>query len=235
MKKIVQGLFLILLFSTVVSCKSRSDADENLAPGTYKIEVEEVLQTSNYTYVRGTDSDGEIWIAVSRQEVKPKSVYYYVRDIQMDNFTSKELKRTFEKIFFVQVFSEQPIAMADGKPVTSPGSQKAAPEQVTVKIEPAEGGITIAQLYEKRNSYAGKSVRISGQVIKVNTQIMGSNWIHIQDGSNHKGEYDLTITTRDEAKAGDLVIAEGSITLNKDFGAGYSYQVIMENARVTKK
>ena len=235
MKVFIKGSFLILLIATVVSCKSRPDADENLAPGTFKIEVAEVLQTSNYTYLRGTDKGEEIWMAVSRQEVKPGSTYYYVRDIQMDNFTSKELKRTFEKIYFVQVFSDQPIAMANGKPVTSPGSQKAAPEQVTVKIDPAEGGITIAQLYEKRNSYSGKSVRISGQVIKVNTQIMGSNWIHIQDGTNHQGEYDLTITTKDEPKVGDFVVAEGSITLNKDFGAGYSYAVIMENARISKK
>jgi len=235
MKLIRTTLWMMAAMFIFFSCKSGSENDEKLAPGTNKIKVEEVLQTSNYTYLRGTENKEEIWIAISRQEVKTGSTYYYVKDIQMDNFTSKELKRTFEKIFFVQVFSDQPIAMADGKPAVSPGSQKSAPEKVTVKIEPVDGGITLAQLYEKKDSYSGKSVKIAGQVIKVNTQIMGSNWIHIQDGTDFKGEYDLTVTTNDEAAVGDFVVVEGPITLNKDFGAGYSYAVIMEHAKVVKR
>ncbi len=229
-------LLVIGILMVMVSCKSKNKGDEvALAPGTHKIEVEEVLQTGNYTYLRGTENDQELWIAITKQEVKKGGTYYYVQDMQMDNFTSKELKRTFEKIFFVQTFSDQPIAMSNGKPAISPGSQKAAPEQVTVKIEPVEGGTTIAQLLEKRNSFSGKTIKVSGQVVKVNTQIMGSNWLHIQDGTSFGGEYDLTITTQDEASVGDFVIVEGPITLNKDFGAVYSYAIIMEKAKVAKK
>lgn len=235
MKIFRNTLLIALALMIMISCNSKSGKDEVLAPGTKKIEVEEVLQTGNYTYLRGMSGDQEIWMAISKQEVQKGKAYYYVEDLKMDNFTSKELKRTFESIYFVQVFSDQPIAMSNGKPAVSPGSQKAAPDQVTVKIEPIEGGTTIAQLLEKRNGFSGKTIKVSGQVVKVNTQIMGSNWLHIQDGTSFGGEYDLTVTTQDEAAVGDFVIAEGAITLNKDFGAGYSYAVIMEKAKVTKK
>jgi len=234
--KIFNSVLIITLISiSLLSCNTKSGKEETLAPSVQKIVAEEVFQTNNYTYIKGTENKKEVWVAVSKQEVKVGGTYYYVEDIGMDNFTSKELKRTFEKISFAQAFSDQPIALANGKPVTSPGSMKASPDKVTVTIEPVDGGITLAQLFEKRNSYAGKTVKIAGQVIKVNTQIMGSNWVHIQDGTDHKGEFDLTVTTKDEAQVGEFIVVEGTIALDKDFGAGYAYDVIMENAKVTKK
>ena len=102
-------------------------------------------------------------------------------------------------------------------------------------MKPAEGGITIAELFTKRDIYAGKTVKIRGEVVKYNSDIMKTNWVHIQDGTNDSGNFDLTITTSDVVKVGDVVIFEGAITLNKDFGAGYSYEVIMQNARLLTK
>jgi hypothetical protein len=236
MKSTIKFFLLVAVLTTVIiSCKSGGSDNEKLAPGVHKIKVEEVVQTSNYTYLRATEKDQEIWMAINRQEIKEGGTYYYAQEMQMDNFTSKELKRTFDKIYFVQAFSDQPIAMAGGKPAVSPGSEKSAPGQVTVKVEPVEGGTTLAQLFEKRNTLSGKSVKIAAQVIKLNTEIMGKNWIHIQDGSNFNGEYDLTVTTKDLPAVGDFVIVEGVVGLNKDFGAGYSYGVIIEDAKVAKK
>jgi hypothetical protein len=63
--------------------------------------------------------------------------------------------------------------------------------------------------------------------------IMGKNWIHVQDGTEAAGNYDLTVTTQGTAKVGDVVVVEGGISLNKDFGAGYKYDVIMEDASCT--
>ena len=229
-------LSFAVLAVLIVACKPKSkDGEVKLAPGTARITVEEVLQTGNYTYIKGLDDGKEVWLAVSRQEVAKGEVYYFAKDMEMENFTSKELKRTFEKIYFVQAFSKEPIAMVNNKPAVSPGAQKSAPEKVTVKVEPIEGSTTIAQVFEKRNAFAGKQVKIHAQVVKVNTEIMGMNWLHIQDGTDNNGDYDLTVTTKDIAQVGDFVLVEGNITLDKDFGAGYAYAVIMENAKVVKK
>ena len=95
-----------------------------------------------------------------------------------------------------------------------------------------KGGITIAELFSKRENYSNKIVILQGKVVKFNSQIMGKNWVHLQDGTNDENNYDLTITTNDVVLVGDVVTFEGKITLNKDFGAGYSYEVIMEGAKL---
>jgi len=99
-------------------------------------------------------------------------------------------------------------------------------------VAPAKGGITIGELYAKKDSYSAKPVKIKGEVVKFNKQIMGKNWIHIQDGTNNNGSFDLTITSDETVKVGDVVTIEGIITLNKDFGYGYSYDIILENGKL---
>lgn len=64
---------------------------------------------------------------------------------------------------------------------------------------------------------------------------MGKNWIHIQDGTKHNTSFDLTITTQNLPALNDEVTFKGTIMVNKDFGAGYFYDVIMENAVLTKQ
>ena len=71
-----------------------------------------------------------------------------------------------------------------------------------------------------------------GKVVKFSPQIMGKNWIHVQDGTGAAGTNDLTVTTLDEAKVGDTVLVTGKITLNKDFGMGYKYDLIIEDGKV---
>ena len=229
-------LFAVIL-SVLVSCNSKNNRgdDLNLAPGVHRIKVEEVLQTSNYSYLRATEKGKEIWLVIAKQDVEEGGTYYYSQELEMKNFPSKELKRTFESIFFVQTFSKQPIAMVNNKPAVSPGSKNASPDKKEVKVDPADGGITIAQLFDKRNSFSGKKVKIRGQVIKINTEIMGKNWVHIQDGTSNGNDYDLTVTTKEMVKMGDVVTFEGTITLDKDFGGGYSYSVIMEDATIPTK
>ena len=110
---------------------------------------------------------------------------------------------------------------------SSPQKPKIEKENVTVKQ--AAGGITIAQLYSKKESFNNQTVKIKGQVTKVNKGIMDKNWIHLQDGTSSADNYDLTITTMGDFKTGDIVTFEGKISLKKDFGYGYYYEVIMEN------
>jgi len=226
---------LILLAATImlsISCKQKNKANENLAPNVHKVTAEEVIQSSSYTYVRVTEDSKENWIAISKREVETGKSYYYEPSIEMNDFVSKELKRTFKSILFVDKFSDQPItnvkATMDN---TSKGNQPAVAKE-GIKVEPVEGCITIADLYAKKDSYAGKTVKIRGEVVKFNAEIMGKNWIHLQDGTNSDGSFDITVTTSDVAKVGDVVTVEGSVTLKKDFGAGYFYEVIVENGKM---
>ncbi len=225
---------LILLAGIIVfaaSCKQKSTADENLAPNVRKAKVEEVIQTSNYTYIRISEDGNESWIAVTKQDVKEGNSYYYEPGIEMNNFVSKELKRTFPSIVFVDKFSDQPIVAKITMADSLKGKQIASPK-ADIKVEKAEGGITIAELYASRDSYAGKTVKIRGEVVKFSPDIMKTNWVHIQDGTNSEGSFDLTITTNEVTKIGDVVIFEGVVAVKKDFGAGYFYEVIVENAKM---
>ena len=113
--------------------------------------------------------------------------------------------------------------------------QKPVIEKENMKIDSAPNGITIAQLFANPGSYSGKVVRIKGKVIKVNTGIMKHNWVHIQDGTSSGNDFDLTITTNEFVKVGDVLTFSGKISLNKDFGYGYSYKVLMEDATVQKE
>ena len=74
---------------------------------------------------------------------------------------------------------------------------------------------------------------ISGIVTKYNEAIMNTNWIHIQDGSGDNGTFDLTVTSATKVSVGETIVVKGIVTLDKDFGAGYKYEVIIENASVS--
>ena len=229
-------LILSLMLILVVSCQtnsSNSKTNENLAPNVHKITAQEVIQATSYTYVRVTEDGKESWIAIAKQEVEAGKPYYYEPNIEMNNFTSKELNRTFPSIWFVSRFSSTPILSNQKQSGTNAPQGKQAPvAKAGIKVAPAKGGITIGELYAKKDSYSAKPVKIKGEVVKFNKQIMGKNWIHIQDGTNNNGSFDLTITSDETVKVGDVVTIEGIIALNKDFGYGYSYDVILENGKL---
>ncbi len=117
----------------------------------------------------------------------------------------------------------------------SPGATASNPRIDIGGIAKAEGGQQVAEVFAQKDALGGKTVKIRGRVVKFNAQILGKNWIHIQDGSGQaaSGNHDLTVTTADTPKVGDLVVIEGKLSLNRDFGAGYKYGVIVEDAKVT--
>jgi hypothetical protein len=93
--------------------------------------------------------------------------------------------------------------------------------------------VNIATLYKDKTALAGKQVQLKGKVVKVNNGIMNRNWLHVQDGSGDANSNDLTVTTAQTAKLGDQVVVKGVVVLNKDFGAGYNYALLLEDASVT--
>ena len=94
----------------------------------------------------------------------------------------------------------------------------------------------MAEIYAQRASLKGKTVAGRGKVVKFNAGIMGRNWIHLRDGSGtpEGKNNDVTVTTNDTVAKGDVVLVKGTVALDRDFGAGYTYTVVVEDGKVTK-
>jgi len=165
-------------------------------------------------------------------QANPGETYYYTGGFEMKDFESKELGRTFPSVFFLEAVSLNPDIQANGPMVEPHSSGKLNVPKQEVTVKPAEGGITIAELFARKDSYAGKTVKIRGQVTKYNASIMKKNWVHIQDGSEYSGKFDLTVTTDMETNVGEVITVEGKVALDKDFGYGYAYDVILEESKI---
>ena len=223
---------MVLMF---FACQKNEDNTSEM-PATsngHKVEVIDVVQANSYTYLEVKEDSKEYWMAITKStSIEEGAILYFSRALEMKNFKSEDLDRIFETIYFVQDISDKPINTPQSMSTKSVMKRKTAQKDVSISIEPVSGGITIEELYENHESYSDKQVKIKGKVIKFNASIMGKNWVHIQDGTEHDNNYDLTITTQAKVKVGEIVVFEGVISLDKDFGAGYSYKIIMEEAQL---
>ena len=237
-------LTAILVFAALLlsSCRGKEEEQQgqyvqppqqNIAGANVRtVVVQEVIQASGYTYLKVKENDSDLWVAITKREIKVGETFSFADGLAMKNFTSKELQRTFETIYFVSKISgNEPSLSGSKQSEVNPHRTKPTMGKKEISIEAVEGGISIGELFSNRDSYANKTVLIKGQVTKVNRAIMGKNWVHLQDGTSGSGEFDLTITTQDEVRVGDIVTFEGLIVLNKDFGSGYAYEVLMEEAK----
>ena len=205
--------------------------------------VAETMNAGEYTYVRLHTARGDVWMAASTFTVAKGEKITAAVNMAMENFHSKSLNRDFPIIYFVSSVARQgetlPATATAPALATSHGA--AAPEAdepPPVKpVAPPPGGMSIADLWARRESLSGKAILVRGTVVKVNNQIMGMNWFHLQDGSGSAGNRtnDVTITTAAMVKVGDVVTVSGTLATDKDFGAGYAYDAIVEKATVTVK
>ena len=209
-------------------------------PQTVTGTVLETMDAASYTYIRVKTDSGELWAAAAQFKVGVGDRVVVPLEMPMKDFHSASLKRDFPLIYFTSHvdLEGQPAApaMMPGHGQPAEGAAAAAPMPMT-KVVPAAGGVSVADVWSKRAELAGKSVTVRGRVVKFNGGILDRNWIHIQDGtgSAKDGSNDLTITSQDIAKVGDVITATGILILNKDFGAGYSYGAIVEGARIVVK
>jgi uncharacterized protein YbbK (DUF523 family) len=95
-----------------------------------------------------------------------------------------------------------------------------------------ESVVSIADIVSNASRFAGKKVKVQGEVMKVNDAIMDRNWIHLEDGS--ADDYDFVITSNVSVSVGQKVVFEGLISTDRDFGAGYTYALLMEDAVTIK-
>jgi len=234
--------YLFIAFALLTGCNNATvkkssnkpaAQTEATAPDMHIVVAKDVIQSSGYTYLLLTEGDKEYWAAVSRFEAEKGKTYYYKSGMEMQNFKSKELNRVFESIQFIMEFSDQPIQEKKPEALTTKGRQSL--EKVDgLKVEPVSGGVKLSEIFSNKGNFAGKKIKVTGQVIKFSSEIMNKNWVHLQDGSEANGIYDLTVTTIDTVAVGSVVTFEGVITVDKDFGYGYKYDVMMEESKIVK-
>lgn len=214
-------------------------AQANLLEG----KVVETMNAASYTYVQVETGGQKVWAAAPQFGVKVGDTVSIGDARPMPNYHSKTLNRTFDVVYFsgdVRVNGQRPAQAAvaaapsadlpAGHPATGAKAGPAAPD--LSGIQKAANGQTVAEIYSDKAKLTGKPVAVRGRVVKFNAMIMGKNWIHLRDGSGAEGTNDLTVTTLDKAKVGDLVVITGELKANRDFGGGYRYPLIVEDAKV---
>ncbi|GMQ89162.1 MAG: hypothetical protein BMS9Abin09_0621 [Gammaproteobacteria bacterium] len=205
-------------------------ANENMRGRIYGT-VLESMDAGAYTYIHLDTGTKKVWAASPRTTVKRGSMVAVGTEMPMTNFHSKALNRDFELIYFTDRITRDSL---DDSYAAAPDPHEniaGKPSNTPVKgIQKAEDGKTIAEILDQKQALAGQSIRVRGKVVKYSTRVLGKNWIHIRDSSIGK---DLTITTDGTVKIGDIILANGKLILDKDFGYGYVYEVLLEDSTVT--
>jgi hypothetical protein len=213
---------LIAILALLCAGAAWSAAQPSPAETVLKGEVLEVKDVDSYSYLRLKTSEGE-------------------NVMVMTNFESKSLKKTFPKIAFGTL-----AGAGAGAPAAAAGGQAANPHAGAPKVEfsgdvkvaKATGADarTVVEVLTKGAGLKDKKVTVRGKVVKFSAMIMGKNWVHLRDGTGSAADKtdDLLVTTMDQAKVGDVVVVKGTVRTDKDFGAGYSYKVLVEEATLGK-
>ena len=231
----MKALLALCLSITTFVWTPHSLAMTDAGGGTVKGVVLETMNAGGYTYVRIKTKDGETWAAVNRASVNKGDTVTINNVMVMNDFESKSLKKTFPSILFG--------TLAGGPANTPTGRMEMAKahsglskskEASDIQVPKAQGANahTVEEIITKSGQLKNKTVLVRGKVVKFNPDIMDKNWVHLRDGSGSAaaGTDDILVTTKDRTKVGDIVTAKGTVRANKDFGAGYAYKVIIEEA-----
>lgn len=232
-------LFLAVILTLVAGAAT---AAVNLENGRLQGQVQEVVDGGSYTYLRiRTKNSGDVWAATMPTKLQKGASVVIADAMLMTNFHSKALNRTFDEIVFgtataAGATTTTPAKAAVPAVQTQPSPHGSAAKEPAVaigKIDKATGaeGRTVVEVNQQGKQLAGKNVQVRGKVVKVSTNIMGRNWVHLRDGTGAAdGTNDLLVTTTQTPKVGDVVLARGVVRVNADFGSGYSYPVLVEKA-----
>jgi len=232
-------LFLATILTLVAGVVT---AAVNLENGRLQGQVQEVIDGGSYTYLRiRTKDSGDVWAATLPTKLQKGASVVIADAMLMTDFHSKALNRTFDEIVFgtaTAAGATTPPAAKAAVPAAqmqpSPHGTAAKEPAIAIgKVDKATGaeGRTVVEVNQQGKQLAGKNVQVRGKVVKVSTNIMGRNWVHLRDGTGAAdGTNDLLVTTTQTPKVGDVVLARGVVRVNADFGSGYSYPVLVEQA-----
>jgi hypothetical protein len=201
--------------------------------------VAETMDAASYTYVRLTTPQGDQWAAIPQAKLAVGDTVTIVNPMVMDAFQSPSLKRTFDHILFGTLAGKAPPPAPSGDPHAGmlPGALASSGPPPGSPVPKATGpnAHTIAEVLAAKATLKDKPVTVRGRVTKYNAAILGKNWLHLDDGSGKApDDGTIVVTTGATANVGDVVVVQGVVRTDKDFGAGYSYAVMIEEATVTK-
>jgi IS5 family transposase len=226
----------VMLFA---SASWAADPAKSAAPAPLVGEVLEVQDVDSYTYLRLKTKDGETWAAVNRAPVQKGAKVTIESPMVMNNFESKSLNRKFDRIVFGMLAGTGPGAAGKGGDLTTMHAGVTKPADAgDIKVAKATGANarTVAEIVSKSAELKDKTVVVRGKVVKFTPAVMGKNWVHLRDGTGSAADNtnDVLVTTKDEAAIGDVVLVTGVVHTDKDLGSGYSYKVLIEEAKLKK-
>ena len=194
--------------------------------------VMETMSAGGYTYAKVMQNEKEFWIAGPTEKVEIGDIISFDEQMKMANFTSKSLNRTFASLMFVGRITQGSSNARSAEPAFShPAAPKPKNSAPVVKMSKAVGGYTVAELFSRKDELSNKIIKVHGQVVKISKQIMKKDWVHLQDGTGSAGTNDIIFLTKaSTVKVGDMVLASGKLIVDRNFGAGYRYEVIVENS-----
>ena len=207
--------------------------------------VLETISVESYTYSRLDMGGNEIWIASTPIQASVGDTVRFSGDMLMKDFHSKELDRTFSEVLFVN--AAQPVAGGASNTVAAhtvapqvndphqgmniqPKTNTGSASDEPISVQALEGGMTIASIFEEYEQLEGQEVSLRAKVTKFSPNILGSNWITLQDGTGTAPDNSLVVTTSETVEIGVELIVKGRVKSNVDIGAGYSYKVLLEEA-----
>jgi hypothetical protein len=202
--------------------------------------VAETINAGGYIYLR-LEEPG-IWIATSPLDVSQGDQIEYAGGMEMRDFYSKALDRTFESIWFVgkvQIAGRSLEQLHQGVAEGHGSAPPVVPQAITVaapapgEIMKLDGGKSIAEITSDPSALEGQAVSLRARVIKISSNIMGKNWVTLQDGTGVAPNDKLITTSLETVTAGDVVTAKGVIRNDVDLGSGYRYDVLLEETTFT--
>jgi len=204
--------------------------------------IVQTMKSGGYSFALVKTKKGDrLWVACPERELTVGEQVTFEPGMEMYNFESRTLKRTFDKIIFSNGPKQKTAAAAKDdkgkKPQRSPGSggsMAVADEKIKVKKASGANAYTVAEIHQQKAKLNKKKVSVRGKVVKVSSGIMNRNWIHLQDGTGSHAtvDNDLVITSDAIPSVGDVVLVKGTVIKDKDFGSGYKYSVMIEQAEI---
>jgi hypothetical protein len=203
-------------------------------------EVLETMSSAGYTYVRVQEEGRAYWIALPQTSVEVGEKISFFEQMLMENFTSPTLNRTFDRILFVEAINRGGELPAQAAAQVSPHQRPAQPPvalDAPTALGSPEGRYAIQAVFAKKGELSGKVIEVKGKVVKLSRRIMNRDWVHLEDGSGtaqDKNNRIVVLTTQSSMAVGDEVLAKGRLVVDRDFGYGYFYPVLLEDAEFTK-
>ncbi len=249
MNKILLGLFAVCsllmagcnLFGpktaepfTIIQDVAPDEFNEGVDKSMHEITILRFSPGAKYLYAEVREGDRTYWIATRNQEIKEGETYLYNEALLKTQFESKELDRVYDTLYMVTALiskehgtlpaSSKEVAKQDisGQPVKE---KKGIQEGNAASI----GKVTLSDLFKNPDQYEGKIIEIRGTCTKVSNDILGRNWVHVNDGVYDK---DLVVTLQQEVVKGETLTIEGLVQLNVDLGSGYTYDILLEEGIV---